>query len=98
MTYKNAKGRITFLRAQKPKAGFGPAGDNIDAEVIVALDSHSEKAYGFQLRADDPNLPSRLAMFALLRDAYIHNLEVYVAYNDIKDKDRLYLEFVQFQK
>jgi hypothetical protein len=75
-----AEGLVTFLRVNNLKSGFGGGRTNwIDAEVIFKLDSHPERAFGFQLR-DDNNLPVRQGMLDLLRDALVHDLKVKTDY------------------
>jgi hypothetical protein len=48
---------------------FGPPDDQIDAEVIVFLNTEPEKAFGFQLR-DDNDRPANEGMLGLLRDSF----------------------------
>ena len=45
-----AIGNITLLRVHDLGTGFGPPDDELDAEVIVLLDTEPEKAFGFKLR------------------------------------------------
>jgi hypothetical protein len=55
---------------------FGPANDNIQAEVILRLDTQpANGASGFQLRTD-ANQPVRQGMLDLLRDAFNHGWRV----------------------
>lgn len=70
-----AMGRITLLRTHDMGTGFGPADDQLDAEVIVLLDTEPEKAFGFKLRtgADRPDAEGKLR---LLRDAFNNNRRV----------------------
>jgi hypothetical protein len=75
-----SQGKITFLRVHDVGTGWGPPTDQIDAEVIVKLDSQPNKAFGFQLR-NDSNRPAREGMLDLLRDAYNHSWTVALDYN-----------------
>src|SRR5262245_27887391 len=78
MALLNLSGKITLLRVNDVGDTFGPANDNIHAEVIVHLDTHpSNGASGFQLRADD-NQPARQGMLDLLRDAFNHGWRVHI--------------------
>jgi hypothetical protein len=72
-------GKLTFLRAHDVGTKYGPPNDELDVEIVFILDSDPEGAYGFQLRSDD-NYPVRQAMFMLLRDAYLHKLNVVTDY------------------
>jgi hypothetical protein len=72
-------GKIVFLRAHDLGTGYGPPSDQLDVEAVFILNAFGEGAYGFQLRNDD-YLPARRAMFALLRDAFVHNLTVIADY------------------
>lgn len=76
---RNSRGRVTFLRAHDVGSGWGPPADQLDVEVVFMLDTHAGDAYGFQLRTDGER-PAREAMFALLRDAYVHDLVVSADY------------------
>ena len=74
---KGAKGRITFLEV-RDVPGWGPSSDFIDANVIIQLDGVETAGFGFKLVNDDPD---RQAMFDLLRDAFINNSNVRIAYD-----------------
>jgi hypothetical protein len=76
---RNSQGKVKFLRAHDVGTGWGPPTDQLDVEVIFILTGHDGDAYGFQLRSDG-NRPAREAMFALLRDAYVHDLTVSADY------------------
>lgn len=75
---KGAKGKITFLEV-RDDPGWGPPSDFIDANVIIQLDSVENGGFGFKLVEDDE--PDRQAMFDLLRDAFINNSNVRIAYD-----------------
>lgn len=64
-----AQGRVALLRVHDPGTGYGPADDQLDADVIVWLDSEPEKAFGFQLRPGDDQSAGR-GKLKLLRDAF----------------------------
>ena len=72
-------GKIVFLLAEDLAYGYGPPGDQLDVEAVFILNSLGEGGYGFQLRNDD-YLPSRQAMFSLLREAFVNNLTVIADY------------------
>jgi hypothetical protein len=72
-------GKLVFLRAHDLGTGYGPANDELDVEAVFILNALNDGSYGFQLRNDD-NLPTRQAMFALLRDAFVHDLTVIADY------------------
>jgi hypothetical protein len=71
----NISGRLTFLRVHDVGTGFGRPPNQLDAEVILLLDSMPWLSFGFQLRADD-EAPTRSAMLTLLRSAFISNRPV----------------------
>ena len=75
-----ATGKITLLRVHDINTRYGPAGDNINAEVIIQLDSKPDNAFGFQLRSDG-NGPAREGMLSLLRDAFANNWNVTIDYD-----------------
>lgn len=52
------------------------------AEVIVKLDTHPGRAFGYEL-ADDANRPRREGMLSLLRDALVHGLTVTLDYDQL---------------
>jgi photosystem II stability/assembly factor-like uncharacterized protein len=64
-----AVGRITLLRVHDIGTGYGPPYDQIDADVIVCLDSEPDKAFGFQLRAD-LEISAARGKLKLLRDCF----------------------------
>jgi hypothetical protein len=64
-----ATGRITLLRVHDVGTRYGPPYDQLDAEVIVWLDTHPDKAFGFQLR-DDAEKPAANGKLKLLRDCF----------------------------
>ena len=90
-------GKVSFLRVNEIGYEYGPAGDVLKTEVVVRLDSAPDMAFGFELRAGDQNLPARLAMLAILRDAYIHQLSVLLAYDIKLGKKQGHLMRIEFQ-
>lgn len=56
-----------MLRAHERGTGFGPDNDHIDVESVGQISSEPQHFFGLALRSDGA-LPSREAMFALLRD------------------------------
>lgn len=70
-----ASGLITLLRVHDLQTGFGPPDDQLDAEIIVFLDTEPEKAFGLKLRAD-ADLADARAQLDLLRDAFNQNRRV----------------------
>jgi len=80
--FKGKTGKIYHLRVNDLNHVWGSGNDKLTTEVIVQLDSEpKDEAFGFELRADDPNLPSRLSMLSVLRDAYINKLTVTLGFN-----------------
>jgi hypothetical protein len=74
-----AEGKLTFLRVHDVGTGFGPPGDSINVEVVIQLDTHPGKSFGFQLRTDDQEY-ARKGMLDLLRDAFNEDHRVRVDY------------------
>jgi hypothetical protein len=73
-------GKLTFLRVNDVGTAFGPPSDQIDAEVIVKVNTVPDRAMGFQLR-NDANRPARQGMLDLLRDAFNNNWTVIIDHN-----------------
>jgi hypothetical protein len=74
-----AEGRLTLLRVHEVGSGYGPPDDQLDAEVIVWLDSQPEKAFGFQLRKDDARAAAE-GELGLLRDAFDRDAPVHIEF------------------
>jgi photosystem II stability/assembly factor-like uncharacterized protein len=72
---QTAVGLITLLRVHDLQTGFGPPDDQLDAEVIVLLDTEPEKAFGFKLRADADRADAN-GKLKVLRDAFNQNRRV----------------------
>jgi len=70
-----ARGRVTLLRVHDLGTGYGPPDDQLDAEVIVWLDSEPQKAFGFQLR-DGGGRQAAEGKLAVLRDAFNRDVPV----------------------
>lgn len=63
-------GRLTFLRVHDVGTGWGRPPNQLDAEVILTLDTNHGLTFGFQLRADS-QAPTRSGMLSLLRAAFV---------------------------
>jgi hypothetical protein len=66
---QSATGKITLLRVHDVGTGYGPPYDQLDAEVIVWLDTEPDKAFGFQLRGGAER-PAAQGKLKLLRDCF----------------------------
>jgi hypothetical protein len=75
----SAQGKLTFLRVHDPGTAYGPAGDVIDGEVVIKLDTQGDRGFGFQLRVDAGEAAHR-GMLNLLRDAFRYDRSVLVDY------------------
>lgn len=73
-------GKLTFLRVHDVGSKFGPPSDQIDVEVVIKIDSHTDRAMGFQLR-NDGNRAARQGMLDLLRDAFRGDFTVTIDYS-----------------
>ncbi len=80
MTFETSKGKILHLRVNDLGHKWGNEPDALYTEVVVVLSADKDKAFGFEIRVGDENLPSRVAMLDLLRDAFVHNLDVRLSY------------------
>ena len=78
MPFRGFSGKIKHLRVSDSDHAdiWGPPGDQLVTQVVVVLDTHLDLAFGFEIKGNDPNVPSRLAMLSTLRDVYIHDLTV----------------------
>ena len=74
-----SEGKVTFLRVNEVGDSFGPAGDSIQVEAIVQLDSVPGKSFGFELR-NDKQRPAHQGMLDLLRDAFANDTTVLLDY------------------
>jgi len=75
----NVSGRVTLLRVHDIGTKYGPSWDQIDADVIVWLDTQPGKAFGFQLR-NDGGEAAHAGMLNRLRDAFNRNRVVSIDY------------------
>lgn len=98
MAFQGKTGKVKFLRTNDLGHVWGPPTDAIHTEIIVVLDSAPDMGFGFVLRTGDDNLPSRLAMLSMLRDAFIHNLTISLAYDIVEGKKNGHLRRVEFKK
>lgn len=81
MPFQGVSGKLKHLRVSDSGTAqpYGPPGDTLTTQVVITLEG-SDRYFGFELRPG-PHLPSRLAMLATLRDAYVNNLTVGLGYN-----------------
>lgn len=77
---KRASGKVTMLRVHDVGSKYGPAGDQLDVEVIFKLDTLPKMAFGFQL-PNDNQMAARQGMLDLLRDAFNHGWKVHTDYS-----------------
>ena len=98
MAFKGAKGQIRFLRVNDLGNVYGPPSDAMHTEVVIGLDNNPNLAVGMELRDGDPNLPSRLAMLSVLRDAYIHKLTIGIAFDIAEGKQNGILRRVELSR
>jgi hypothetical protein len=97
MAFTGAKGQLRMLRVNDLGHVYGPPTDAIHTEVVAAL-AGSDIAFGFVLRADDPNLPARANMLSVLRDAFLHNLPIDVSYDLPEGKRNGHLRRVELTR
>ncbi|HXA50641.1 MAG TPA: hypothetical protein VNV86_10075, partial [Candidatus Acidoferrum sp.] len=74
-----ASGHVTLLRVHEQGSKYGPPDDQIDAEVVIQLDTMPEYAFGFTLRTDT-NEAAHQGMLDRLRDAFKKNRPVVIDY------------------
>jgi hypothetical protein len=98
MAFQGSTGKIKFLRTNDVGHVWGPPNDAMHTELTIVLDSAPDMGFGFVLRTGDDNLPSRLAMLSMLRDAFIHNLTIGIAYDLVEGKKNGHLRRVEFTK
>jgi hypothetical protein len=79
-------GKLSFLRVHDVGGKYGPANDQIDAEVIIKFKNKQGKAFGFQLRNDN-NKEVRNGMLQILRDAFNNDYTVTIDYKARKGND-----------
>ena len=76
---QQAQGRIALLRVHDVGTKYGPPNDQLDADVVVVLDTEPEKALGFRLRTDASEHTAR-GQLGLLRDAFNQQRSIRVEY------------------
>jgi len=79
MELLESEGQLTFLRVNEVGDSFGPAGDSIQVEAIVQLNTQPGMSFGFELR-NDKQRPAHQGMLDLLRDAFVNDLTVLIDY------------------
>jgi hypothetical protein len=97
MALQGRKGKISFLRVNELNNVYGSPSDFLNTEVVVKLDTVPDMAFGFELRAGDPNLPARLAMLSMFRDAFVHQLSVLLAHDIEPGKKQGHLRWIEFE-
>jgi hypothetical protein len=95
--FLNALGKLRFLRVNDLGHVYGPPDDAIYTEVTAALQDH-DHAFGFIIRVGDDNLPSRLAMLSVMRDAFIHDRDIAVWYDIVEGKKNGHLRRVELSR
>ena len=75
----SATGKVSFLRVHDMGTGFGTLSDTLDVDVVIGLDSHPGKAFGFRLRTGEGEDDHR-GMLDLLRSAFRENKTVRIDY------------------
>ncbi len=75
------KGLVNLYRVQIQGFEIGKNANKLDAEILVTLDSDSEKVYGIRLHEDSPPVNKILA--ETLREAFLKQVPVTVYYQKI---------------
>ncbi len=78
-SFVHAEGRITLLRINLPGTKYGIPPNQLDAEVIIAIDSYPGRVFGLKLRANGYESSAR-AMFNTLRNAFANNIKIHIEY------------------
>lgn len=94
MPFITKPGKLKFLRVNDLGHVYGPPDDAIHTEVTAGLQG-DDHAFGFVIRVGDDNLPSRLAMLSVMRDAFIHNRDIAVWYDIAEGKKNGHLRRVE---
>jgi hypothetical protein len=79
MELVESEGQITFLRVNEVGDSFGPAGDAIQVEAIIQLNTQPGMSFGFELR-NDKQRPAHQGMLDLCRDAFANDSTVLIDY------------------
>lgn len=85
MRHFRSTGRVDYLRVHS-SGGYGPADDHLTEEVVAGLDSQTQHRFGIPLK-DGPQLAANQAMFQLLLEGLVHDVETSVEY-EIEDEKR----------
>lgn len=99
MPRATVSGIIKFLRVnEQGYETYGPAGNDMQVEIVVVLDSVPNMGFGLDLKDVDPRLSSHLAMLSLLRDAYIHKLKIEIVYNYEPGKTNFHIKQIDLHR
>jgi len=79
--FMTISGKVTLLHINDINYTYGPKDDNLDADVIVTLDSVPDMAFGFKLRQNDHKWVAQ-GMLQLLMEAYRNNWVVNISYHE----------------
>ena len=79
MGFQNRSGKISLLHINDTDYGYGTDPDSMDVDVIIALDTQPNMAFGFKMRDNDNEIVSQ-GMLQLLIAAYRNNWTVNVSY------------------
>lgn len=74
-----ATGRISLLRVHEAGSKYGPPDDQIDADVVIQLDTMPEFGFGFTLRPGATEADHQ-GMLDRLRDAFRRNRSIVIDY------------------
>lgn len=91
-----AKGTLSLYRVQTEGLGFGKKGDNIDAEVFVALDTKPNTIFSVKISESSPAINKVMA--DTLRDAYLNNVPVTLYSQIAPGKSNVKIQMVQLEK
>jgi hypothetical protein len=83
--FRQASGKINYMRIQQVGETFEPPSDSIAIEVVIKIDTLPANAFGFSVR-NNANLLSHQGMLDILRDAFFNNHPVTIEYNIIPPK------------
>lgn len=76
-------GKVTFFRIldRDLSPAWGPPGDELTtSEAIVKVSGDGNKAFGIELKSNDPQIAVRMAMVSMLREAFLYGKDVSVGY------------------
>lgn len=86
MAHFRRSGKVFYLRVHN-RGGYGPDDDKLDEEAIGGIDSEPDHRFGIALR-DDGDLPANRAMFDLLCNGLLHDVETTVEYDVDRSEKR----------